>query len=226
MQTWLGMTVLAQLFIAFFARTKDGGANTLLINQLPAFFGVFANGMLAAYLCCLLRRHRALFTEKTTARLGTGFALLFLGLLTLMLRDGLNYAANIQRWQIDYRFVFSAVACLFILALDHAHKGLQWLFSAKPVRFLARISYNLYIWHAPILLHMKTLRIPYYPDAPIDAGPWPQSAGGEPWHFAWQVKYTVLFWVISILLAALLTFCFEEPVRQLLMKTKKTKKHV
>lgn len=221
LQTWLGMTVLAQLFIALFARTNDGGADRFLINQLPAFLGVFANGMLGAYLCCVLHSHRGLLTEKIAAGLGTGFSFLFLSLLILMLKDGLNHAENVQRWQVDYRFVFSAVACLLILSLDHAHKAVQWVFSNKPVRFAAAISYNLYIWHSTVLLQMKSLRIPYYPDAPLDASAWPQSASGEAWHFDWQVKYTVLFWVISIALAAFLTYGFEEPVRRLLLKPRK-----
>ena len=219
-QTWLVMVVCAEAFIAFFARTESGGADSFLINQLPAFFGVFANGMLGAYFCVFLHSRKDTLSVNSVKRLGTGFAVLFLGMMICMLKNGLNHAENIQRWQVDFRFLFSAVACLFILALDHAHRGVQWLFSAKPVRFIAAVSYNLYIWHAPVMLWMKTLRIPYYPDAPENAAAWPQSASGEAWHATWQTRYVLLFWVFSIVLAAALTYAFEEPVRKLLLKRK------
>lgn len=45
------------------------------------------------------------------------------------------------------------------------------------------------------------------------------TAGGEPWHFAWQVKYTVLFWACALLLAAFFTYLIEKPTaKQLAQK--------
>ena len=72
-----------------------------------------------------------------------------------------------------------------------------------------------------MLLKLKAWRIPYYPDAPEGAAAWPQSAGGEPWHFAWQVKYTVLFWACAFLLAAFFTYLIEKPTAKQLLRKKK-----
>ena len=148
--------------------------------------------------------------------------LLFSGAaIVCMLNDGLSRAAIVQRWQVDYRFLFSAMVCVFILLLDAAPKGVQWLFSNRIAAFLSAVSYNFYIWHSTVLLKLKAWRIPYYPDAPEGAAAWPQSAGGEPWHFAWQVKYTVLFWACALLLAAFFTYLIEKPTAKQLLRKKK-----
>ncbi|MBP3703923.1 MAG: acyltransferase, partial [Clostridia bacterium] len=220
LQTWICMNIAAQLFISFFAHTADGGADSFMINRLPAFLGVFANGMLAAYFCCFLRKDTAALPQKAVKRLATGISIFLFCALVCMLKDGLNRAGSIQRWQVDYRFCFSLFVCVLILALDHAHRPLQFVFSCKPVRFLAAISYNLYLWHAPVLLQLKALRIPWYPDAPEGASAWPQSASSESWHRAWQFRYVAVFWLVTLLLAALITYLFEEPLRKALMKLK------
>ena len=112
--------------------------------------------------------------------------------IVCMLNDGLSRAAIIQRWQVDYRFLFSAMICVFILLLDAAPKGVQWLFSNRIAAFLSAVSYNFYIWHSTVLLKLKAWRIPYYPDAPEGAAAWPQSAGGEPLCLAGEVHGAVL----------------------------------
>lgn len=82
--------------------------------------------------------------------------LLFSGAaIVCMLNDGLSRAAIIQRWQVDYRFLFSAMVCVFILLLDAAPKGVQWLFSNRIAAFLSAVSYNFYIWHSTVLLKLK-----------------------------------------------------------------------
>ncbi len=222
--TWFGMQGIAELFIAFFARTPDGGADRMMINQLPAFFGVFANGMLGAYLYCLLKHKTENTPQKWLSFSGTLISLLSLIAMACMLKNGLNTAEQVQRWQVDYRFVFSALSCVLILTLSFAHKALRWFFASGPVRFIAVISYNLYIWHATVMLKMKEYRIPHYPDAPADAWAWPQSASMEPWYRTWQYGYVALFWIITFLLCAILTYTFEKPVYRALMKLKFKKK--
>lgn len=103
--TWLSMQGIAEIFIVLFAHTPDGGADRIMINQLPAFFGVFANGMLSAYLFCHLCRVSASASQKQITWLSTGISLLSLTAIVCMLKDGLNTAEQIQRWQVDYRFI-------------------------------------------------------------------------------------------------------------------------
>lgn len=219
--TWLGMLCIAEVFIAFCARTPDGGADRMMINQLPAFFGVFANGMLGAYLYCIISNKSRNKSQKLLTAAGTVLSLLCLTAMAGMLKNGLNTAEQVQRWQIDYRFIFSALTCLFILSLSFAHKSLRWIFSAKPVRFAASISFSLYLWHSTVMLKMKEYHIPYYPKAPADAWAWPQSASSESWYSTWQYTYVALFWIITFLLCTVLTYAFEKPVYRALMKSKK-----
>ena len=165
---------------------------------------------------------RNIQTRILASLLAALMLLLFSGAaIVCMLNDGLSRAAIIQRWQVDYRFLFSAMVCVFILLLDAAPKGVQWLFSNRIAAFLSAVSYNFYIWHSTVLLKLKAWRIPHYPDAPEGAAAWPQSAGGEPWHFAWQVKYTVLFWACALLLAVFFTYLIEKPTAKQLLRKKK-----
>lgn len=225
LQTWLALNIIAELYLSLFARTAEGGANSFLINQFPAFLGVFANGMLAAFFSCRLRAFTARLPQNRVHLLGTLLSFFFGLALLCMLKDNLNQASVVQRWQVDYRFLFSAVACMFILSLEHAHRDLQWFFSNKAVRFLASISYNLYIWHFLPLLKLKEWRIPFYPDAPEGISAWPQSANGESWHLTWQLQYTALFWISVIVLAALVTYLVEKPLAGWILGRKNRKAH-
>lgn len=220
LQCWAALSLLAELYISFFAKTPDGGAERLRINQFPAFLGVYANGMLAAVLLYMLRARIPAKPKRTTALLSTLLCFAAYAALVCMLKDGLNRAPVIQRWQVDFRFWFSALVCVFILALDHACRALQWLFANPLTSFTALISYNLYLWHATVLLKLKEWRIPPYPDAPEGVSAWPQSANGKSWHFTWQVQYTVLFWLCAFLLAALMTYLVEKPLARRILKRK------
>ena len=124
---WAVLSVLAQVYIVLFAHLPQGNAESLRINQFPAFLGVYANGMLCALFFCRLRiwRERE-WKKKRILPLAALMLLLFSGAaIVCMLNDGLSRAAIIQRWQVDYRFLFSAMVCVFILLLDAAPKGVQ-----------------------------------------------------------------------------------------------------
>lgn len=220
LQCWAVLSALAQLYIALFARTPGGGADPLHINQLPAMFGVYANGMLAAIVWCRLHSARRRLPARTPLAATLLCAVSFAAIVC-MLHDGLDRAAAIQRWQVDYRFLFSAFVSVFILSLGLSFRAVQWLFANRAAGFIALISYNLYIWHTTILLQCKAWHLPPYPDAPADAYAWPQSANGAPWHFAWQVQYTVLFWVASLVVAALATYLIEKPAAKWLLRRRR-----
>lgn len=146
---WAVLSVLAQVYIVLFAHLPQGNAESLRINQFPAFLGVYANGMLCALFFCRLRIWREREWKKNRILpLAALMLLLFSGAaIVCMLNDGLSRAAIIQRWQVDYRFLFSAMVCVSILLLDAAPKGVQWLFSNRIAAFLSAVSYNFYIWH-------------------------------------------------------------------------------
>lgn len=218
LQTWTVLCLAAQGYIAFRARLPEGGADAARINQLPAMLAVYANGMLAAVLCCYLR-------QKKTSRRGqwcaAGGCIAVYIALVCMLRDGLNAAAQIQRWQIDYRFWFSALIAVLILLLDNAPRAVQFPFTNRLVLFVSGISFNLYLWHHTVMLKLKEWHIPPYPDGGPNAFAWPQSAGSEPWHGLWQWRYAAVFWGVTFLLALLLTYGFEKPISRFFLRRKK-----
>ena len=59
--------------------------------------------------------------------------------IVCMLNDRLSRAAIIQRWQVDYRFLFSAMVCVFILLLDAAPKACNGCFKPHSC-FLSAVS--------------------------------------------------------------------------------------
>ena len=78
----------------------------------------------------------------------------------------------------------------------------QLLLANPPLRFLALISYNLYLYHQMIAREMVTWHFPPYQ--------------GDP-HFdhGWQISYTALAFVLTIVQAAIVTYAFERPLLRL-----------
>lgn len=99
---------------------------------------------------------------------------------------------------------------------------MQWLFSNRIAAFLSAVSYNFYIWHSTVLLKLKGVAHSVLPGCPGGRCPRGRNPpGGEPWHFVWQVKYTVLFWACALLLAAFFTYLIEKPTAKQLLRKKK-----
>lgn len=214
--TWACMVLLSEGYIRVFALLPDGGADIMHINQLPAFFGVYANGMLAATLFHKLRQTvRPCGRLRALSSIVALFCLLALGSI---LRDALSTAEVVQRTQVQVRFVFSVFVAVLILALDHAYPAVRFVFGNRVTVFLAAISFNFYLWHTSVALLFKEWRIPLYPDAPEGAHAWPQSAGSEAWHHTWQLQYTALIWIVGLLLASLLTFFVEKPLAKRILR--------
>ncbi|MBV8153942.1 MAG: hypothetical protein JOY98_05945, partial [Candidatus Eremiobacteraeota bacterium] len=84
-------------------------------------------------------------------------------------------------------------------------RTLQLLLDNPPLRFLAAISYNLYLYHQLIARELLRLRIPSY-------------VGDDP-HYdpLWQVRYTQIAFTATIAQAALVTYLFERPLLRLPM---------
>lgn len=220
LQSWAVMTLVSEIYIRVFVLIPDGDAHPLRINQFPAFLGVYANGMLLALLLCFLkewvRPHK-----KQFERLFTLLLLPTCCAIVSMLYDGLSGTEYAQRWQTEFRFLFSIFICIFIVCANGAVSGFQRLLSNPVLRFVSAISYNLYLWHTTVAIKLKAWRIPYYPDAPENAFAWPQSASGESWLRAWQWQYTLLLWAVSFFLAILVTYGVERPLARLLLRPKR-----
>jgi peptidoglycan/LPS O-acetylase OafA/YrhL len=68
-----------------------------------------------------------------------------------------------------------------------------------PLRFLAVISYNLYLYHQMLARELLAWRIPpFIGDPHYDPG--------------WQIRYTQIAFAVTIAQAATVTYLFERPI--------------
>lgn len=207
---YLAMVAVSELYLRCYALPNPDGLR-MTLNQLIAFFGVFANGMAGAYLYVLLGRASLRLTlpwQRRTLSAGSTLLAVLSAALIAVFQNSAACANPVQVFQAEYRFLLSAVFLLSILSLSFSCRALQWVFSNRIMRFLAAISYNLYIWHQWLAVRLKDWRIPYWEGDTL-----PNMAGNR----VWQWEYTLLVFALSIGLAALITYAFERPVSRRLL---------
>ena len=203
--TYLGMLAVSIAYLWGFALQSPETIRTT-VNQLPAFFGVFANGMAFAFLFVWLSR-----TIKRSAQLSL---LSLVGLIVgfWMLFQMMKSAPSVnpvQIWQAENRFQLSLVFALITISAALTFSGVRWLFSNVVMRFLAGISYNVYIWHQWIAVKLKEWHIPYW------SGEKPPNMTGDT---AWQWRYTAAIFVATFAAAILATYVLERPVGEWLLR--------
>lgn len=209
--TYFGMLSIAIAYLWGFALRNPDSIRTT-VNQLPAFFGVFANGMAFAYLFVWFSRRvkrNAELSLLALAGLVLGFWLLF------RMMKAAPAVSPIQIWQAQNRFRLSMVFALITVSAALTFSGIRWLFSNALMRFLAGISYNVYIWHQWIAVKLKEWRIPYW------FGDTPPNMTGDT---AWQWKYTALILITTIAAAVLATYCLERPAGEWLLQRPQKKR--
>ena len=171
------------------------------LGQLPAFFDFFAAGMLAAFAYGWLHAHRprlvtmrALWTGIALAA-GVWIALLFANVTAHRWQDAF------ENWWLIRNGTFYAVA-IGLAALGSLLAFPAWRKAlANPIfRFLAVISYNLYLWHQIVFRWVAT-----WPFIPHAHG----ATRGDP---VWSWIVTVCGLSIAVATSALLTYAFERPL--------------
>ena len=203
--TYLGMLAVSIAYLWGFALQSPDTIRTT-VNQLPAFFGVFANGMAFAFLFVWLSR-----TIKRSAQLSllslvglvVGFWMLF------QMMKAAPAVIPVQIWQAENRFQLSLVFALITISAALTFSGVRWLFSNVVMRFLAGISYNVYIWHQWIAVKLKEWHIPYW------SGEKPPNMTGD---VSWQWRYTAAIFVATFAAAILATYVLERPVGEWLLR--------
>jgi peptidoglycan/LPS O-acetylase OafA/YrhL len=196
--TYLGMLAVSMLYLRVFALGHTDSIR-LTVNQLPAFFGVFANGMAFAFLFVLAGKYVKRSTQLS--------ALAFVGLVAgfILLKTMMAAAPEtspVQIWQAENRFLLSLVFALITLSAALTFSGIRWLFSNRLMQFLSLISYNVYIWHQWIAVKLKEWRIPYW------SGEQPPNMTGDA---RWQWTYTALIFLATFALAIAATYLIEHP---------------
>lgn len=177
-------------------------------NHFLSFAGCYANGMLLCMLYITLKKKKFENTYiRLTATVAAFCCIRYLSGMTRELGQG-----ELQVVQIQQRFELSLVFSCFILLLPFTFGAVKMLFSNRLMKFLAGISYNLYIWHQYIAVELKLLRIPYW------EGDTPPNMTGDR---VWMWKYQILIIVVSLVVAVVMTYAFERPVSKWLLTCKK-----
>lgn len=192
-----------------FVFTKENPDYSFQVNQFPTFLCVFANGMMAALVFVYIAND--LKHSKITTTFFTILTISSLYFICVMLKYNLYGNSNIKKWQIDNRYLLSLLFTVFIVGLCFSFNFIKKLFDNRLMRFIAEISFNLYIWHQFISVKLKEWKIPYWN---VPDGELPQEVMGS----KWQWKYTIICWVVSIGFAILTTYLIERPAAKLINK--------
>lgn len=208
---------IAALFVAFHLITiwwyktyvlRPGIYVAMYINQLPAFMGTYANGMLASLIFILLAKYCG--RGRGLATTATLLSLLSIVYIISMIKEcaKLN-ALDAQLWQVSERARLTAAFSVFILSTALAAKWYRFLFSNRFMRFLSGVSYNLYIWHQWLAVQIKCeWRIPAWEGS---------TPPNQLFDRAWMSNYALIITVAAFAVAILATYLIEKPFANLIL---------
>ena len=209
------ITVILMVLASFAWRSWLGAccfttSMPMYAENLPGYLDIFACGMLCAML--YVRFGAALRRPSTSSGQGDRFRWLMIGLAVagwiglVILLEGI-YAYRLHpQWQVAgmlythalYGFAFVAIAFGSLTAPS----WFQLMLANSPLRFLAIISYNLYLYHQMIAREMVEHHFPSF-------------TGDMHYDTHWQVSYTILAFVLTIAQATLVTYLIERPLLRL-----------
>lgn len=198
------MIGLSYLYIYGYAM-DEGRYLSMVINQFPAFLGVYGVGILGAlgYIAAskYIKRNLVVGTVSTVCSV-------FFIYLIAKLVESCSLSDAPQIWQMTERLNLSITFMGFILFTAYSVKWYRFIFSNRFMRYLSAISFNLYIWHQWLAVKLKyDWRIPYWEGAT----PPNQLSNRE-----WMSEYALIITVIAFVSATLVTYLFERPITDLL----------
>jgi peptidoglycan/LPS O-acetylase OafA/YrhL len=140
-------------------------------NQLPAFLNLFAAGMFSSYLLVRARSKSWWFTGRPIV--ATVICALALTGVYAMLGAVIPQGGGppVWTWQNDYRDVTAALLGVAAITGPFAVPQVRLIIDNPATRWVAFVSYNLYLWNKPLIIMFTSA---------LDArGPWPYgSAAG------------------------------------------------
>ena len=178
---------------------------SLYVNHAVTFLSVFANGMLGAW------AYVSITKDKTRNKAEEFFYLIMtiggLLLFKIMCEHHMSWS-NGQQWQVKYRFHLSLVFLLILFGVLMSESYFRWLLENRVMKFIAGISFNLYIWHQYIAVKLKEFRIPYWEgDVP------PNQLGDK----VWMWRYQTLCIIVSFVVAVAVTYFIERPMARIIL---------
>ncbi len=205
--TAAAMLALAWLWRSSLAWCCYSSLFTPYEENLPGYLDIFAFGMLCAYAFAAWERYRnAPLVRRIAPLVGAAGILMFAALMESCF--AYRFADQWSGvWQIDRRPLVGAAFFLIAIGSLFAPRWWQAIFDNAPLRYLATISYNLYLYHQIAARELFQHRIPYYRGDPHE-------------DVQWQVRYSALATVASIAVATVTTYVVERPLLQLRLKNR------
>jgi peptidoglycan/LPS O-acetylase OafA/YrhL len=200
--TAAAMIALAYAWRAWLAHCCLTGVFDQWEENLPGYLDIFAIGMLCAY---LFTRYGHRIAASRFRFGGPVLAIAGIVLLVLSLESLFNYRVYDRWsgvWQIDKRPLIGLGFALVAFGSLVAPRAWQLLLANPPLKFLAAISYNLYLYHQIVARELLDWHVPAYSGDPHD----------DP---VWQVRYTFAASGGAIAVATLITWLFERPLLRL-----------
>jgi peptidoglycan/LPS O-acetylase OafA/YrhL len=181
------------------------------LNNTLTFFCVFANGMMGALI--YVKLSKILSRKKYLEILFVIISIAMIFVFKAMCMSRMSYVHE-QKWQIDFRYLLSFCFLAMILSTILASKWYRAIFNNKVMKFIAIISFNLYIYHQFIAVKLKEFKIPYWEGEEL-----PNYTGNE----EWKIKYVIICVVVTVLVATLTTYLIERPLSNRIKKLNKSK---
>lgn len=175
---------------------------SLLLNQMPAFLDVYALGILGAILQVKLEKRLSAGPAGLRYGVrGAGVLLFTAGALALSLLLRMQSTASLgghdqlrlSQWEL--RLPLALTLLTMMLAAAQWPRPLQKLLDNRLWRFLAGISFNLYIWHQALSVLLAK-------------GLFPDTLHGD---VPLQQAFTLLCFSLSIVVAMAFTYGVEQP---------------
>ena len=209
--TYIGMAAVA--FGYRYYVTNYQPDTSMFINQLPAFFDVYANGFVAAAAFSALRKKLG---SELDGKVKAFFTVLTVVCVCLLMQIARAQAGSpsyemIRQGQMDRRFSLSAVLACLMVSSAFSLAGLRFLLGNGLMRFLSAVSLQFYMYHQTLAVKLKQWKVL-------------PSTSDTPWSTPdphWQLWYTVLCFVGALALAALITYLFERPLSRVLRRKTK-----
>ncbi len=174
-------------------------------ENLPGYLDIFAFGMISAY---VFTRFGESWRASRLSNAAPLVAIAGVACLVALLESLYAYRFYDQWagvWQINNRELLGAAFAIVALAWLASPRWWQVLLDNLPLRFMAQISYNLYLYHQMVARELLAHRIPPYGDEPHSDQ-------------RWETRYTQAAFAITIAQAAVVTYCFERPLLKIRLK--------
>jgi len=208
--TYWSMTALGLLVSLLISKNHMSIDMGKYVNNTFTFVSVYANGMMGAYAYVSMTKNKDKTKGAAILATFTSVAMIWVYKIMCDHRGGYGDAME-QKWQVDYRYLLSLVFLIFIISTIFACDWYKKIWDNKGMKFLAAISFNLYMVHQYIAVKLKEFKIPSW------------QGGNDGWmtDHGWAWGFFILSLALSLIVATLLTFFVEKPLAKLILGKRK-----